>query len=124
MYSKILTIKNSFESINKKQNEKKKHILVSKSFYKIENLNQTFKHFLLYLWDNPKIIYKLIISTDLNLLKDSFFPLLINHFHENFFSLDFIGNKLLYIIILLINKEINQIDSLNSKDNFLESEIY
>ena len=124
MYSKILTIKNSFESINKKQNEKKKHILVSKSFYKIENLNQTFKHFLLYLWDNPKIIYKLIISTDLNLLKDSFFPLLINHFHENFFSLDFIGNKLLYIIILLINKEINQIDSLNSKDNFLESEIF
>ena len=81
MYSKILTIKNSFESINKKQNEKKKHILVSKSFYKIENLNQTFKHFLLYLWDNPKIIYKLIISTDLNLLKDSFFPLLINNFH-------------------------------------------
>lgn len=124
MYSKILNIKNYFESINKKQNEKKKHYLVQKSFYKNENLTQTFKHFVLYLWDNPKIIYKLIISTDLNILKNNFFPLLINHFHENFFSPNFIENKLLYIIILLINKEINQIDSLNNKDNFLESEIF
>jgi hypothetical protein len=98
--------------------------LASKDFQsKNECLVQHLKEFVFHLWDNPKIMYNIIISSDSDALKNNIFPLLINNFYENLFSSNIIENKLLYIIIMLINREIVQISSLNEKGKFLESEI-
>ena len=115
-YTKILNIKNGFESINKKPNDKKNHILVSKTFYdNNEALIQKIKKFIICLWDNPKIFYKIITNSDINELKYNIFPLLINNFYENMFSSSIFGNQLIYIIIMLINEDINNLNSLNKK---------
>ena len=39
------------------------------------------------------------------------------------FSANIMGNQLIYIIIMLINEEMNKLSSLNEKHNFLQNEI-
>ena len=85
---------------------------------------QNIRNFIICLWDNPKIIYKLILYIDINELKNNIFPLIINNFYENIFSSNDMENQLIYIFILFINEEINKINSLNEKKNFLENEIF
>ena len=67
---------------------------------------------------------KIILKADIIDIKNNLFPLLINNFYENIFSSNIIENQLLYIIILFLNDEINNIKSLNNKNNFLENEIF
>ena len=101
-YLKILHIKDGFESINKKPNERKNHILVSKNFLsKNEILIHNLNSFIFHLWDNPKIMYNIIIHSDSISLKNKIIPLtflylIINNFYENIFSSNIIENKLLY----------------------------
>ena len=124
-YVKILDIKNIFESINKKSYEKKYHILTSKTFYEAyESLFQNIRNFIICLWDNPKIFYNLMIYSDKNELQNNIIPLLINNFYENIFSSNILENQLVYICIIFIIEEINKINSLNDKNNFLENEIF
>ena len=123
-YANILNIKNSFESINKKVNDKKNHYLISKTFYEEKkNFVENVKNFIILLWDNPKIMYKIILKTDINDINNNLFPSLINNFYENIFSSNIIENQLLYIFILFLDDEINGIKSLDEKNNFLENEI-
>lgn len=68
-------------------------------------------------------MYNIINHCDKNDLKYNIFPLLINNFYENIFSSKIIENQLIYIIIMLMNKEIKEIDSLTDKKNFLENEM-
>ena len=39
------------------------------------------------------------------------------------FSVNIMGNQLIYIIIMFLNEEINKLNSLNEKNNFLQNEI-
>ena len=124
-YVKILDIKNIFESINKKSYKKKYHILTSKTFYEdYESLFQNIRNFIIYLWDNPKIFYNLMIYSYKNELQNNIIPLLINNFYENIFSSNSLENQLVYICIIFIIEEINKINSLNDKNKFLENEIF
>ena len=98
--------------------------MVSKNFHsKNEILIHNLNNFIFHLWDNPKIMYNIIIYSDLIYLRNNIIPLIINNFYENIFSSNIIENKLLYIIIMLINREFEKINSLKDKEIYLEGEL-
>lgn len=68
-------------------------------------------------------MYKIINHSDNNDLKNSIIPLLVNNFYENIFSENIIENQLIYIIIMLIGKEINVLTDITEKKNFLDNGI-
>ena len=68
-------------------------------------------------------MYKIINHCDNNDLKNNIIPLLVNNFYENIFSENVIENQLIYIIIMLIGKEINKLTDITEKKNFLDSGI-
>jgi len=68
-------------------------------------------------------MYKIINHSDNNDLKNSIIPLLVNNFYENIFSENIIENQLIYIIIMLIAKEINVLTDITEKKNFLDNGI-
>ena len=68
-------------------------------------------------------MYNIIIYSDLIYLRNNIIPLIINNFYENIFSSNIIENKLLYIIIMLINREFEKINSLKDKEMYLEGEL-
>ena len=122
---KVLEIKNNFESLTKKPKEKKNHIFHSiKSLYENdETLIHNIKDLVICLWNDPNIMYKIINHCDNNDLKNNIIPLLINNFYENIFSENVIENQLIYIIVMLIAKEINELADITEKKNFLDSGI-
>ena len=68
-------------------------------------------------------MYKIINHCDNNDLKNNIIPLLVNNFYENIFSENVIENQLIYIIVMLIAKEINELADITEKKNFLENGI-
>ena len=62
--------------------------------------------FLVLLWDNPKLVAKLLMNVKPKNILDSLFPLFANNFYENILSQKFIQNNLLYVITLLLKHEI------------------
>ena len=68
-------------------------------------------------------MYKIINHCDNNDLKNNIIPLLVNNFYENIFSENVIENQLIYIIVMLIGKEINELTDITEKKNFLDSGI-
>ena len=68
-------------------------------------------------------MYKIINHCDNNDLKNNILPLLVNNFYENIFSENIIENQLIYIVVKLIAKEINELTDITEKKNFLDNGI-
>ena len=102
------------------------HIFVPENFYKDNQIIiSKIKNLISFLWENPKIVFQLISNMEENKLQD-IIPFLINNFYQNIFSTNILENHLLYIILLLISKEIDLIDnfsSLEDKKKFLEGNL-
>ena len=71
------------------------------------------------LWEQPKLVAEIIEQIDINELKEhlgSFFAL---NLYENLFSSDCIEDNLLYVLTLLMQSEIKNLNDINQKDKFL-----
>ena len=75
--------------------------------------------FLVLLWDNPKLVAKLLMNVKPKNILDSLFPLFANNFYENILSQKFIQNNLLYVITLLLKHEIKTDCDLEYPNKFL-----
>ncbi len=71
-----------------------------------------------FLWNEPKLIYKLLLSASYKDMKDSLSDLFCNNFYENILSPNYIEHNLLHLITLLLKEEINNIfDKMNEDPN-------
>ena len=93
----------------------------------IGDLNSYLPNFMLYLWENPRIVCKLLLSANTKDIKDHLSNFFCNNFYENILSPNYIEHNLLYLIYFLLNEEINNINSkkqddpIKCYDNFLNN---
>ena len=109
-------LKNSSNSIN----------IVNYQF--IENNKEYLKDLYLYipklldyLWQNPSIIAKLLINSDINDVISYIAPLICNDFYENLLSPNYIEEQLIYIIYILLENEIEKLKDVNETNLFLNN---
>ena len=72
------------------------------------------------LWNQPRVIAKLITNSDINDVKNSLAYFFMNNIYENILSSTFIEDNLMYVITLVLNEEINKLSSPNEFISFLD----
>ena len=79
--------------------------------------------FLSYLWEKPSLIAKILFNSNKNEIRDYLAPLICNDFYENILSPNYIEDQLIFIIYLLLEKEINDLNNVNDYKKFLNNTI-
>ena len=85
----------------------------------LKELNIYVVKLMTYLWEQPKLVANLLSTADKNDLKENLAPLIANNFFENILSQNYIEDNLLYVLTLLLQEEINNLDNVNEYINFL-----
>ena len=75
--------------------------------------------FLYSLWDEPKIVAKLLLNSDNKKVKDILAPFICHNFYQNILSPYTIEDNLLYVIALMLKDEINKLNNINQFNDFL-----
>ena len=104
-------------------NDNKKYELIVDNdeqcrFFK--EMNTYIPRLLLYLWSQPKTVSDILSLGDKNLVKEHLAPFIVNNFYENIISSNYIEDNLMYVIALLLKKEINELNSEEDSATFLE----
>ena len=76
-------------------------------------------NFIKLLWNEPKLVSKLLINSDLKDVKKNLAPFFINNFYENILSSVYMEDNLMYLISLILIEEIKGLKKENY-NNFLE----
>ena len=96
-------------------------VLFTNDIESLTGLNTSISNMLDNIWKQPEIVVSIINSTNLDDLKNYISPFFVHNFYDNIFSKDSIDSNLIYILTLLLTKEIDNIDDFTSNDNnFLE----
>ena len=85
-----------------------------------KEMNTYIPKLLFYLWGQPKVVSEVLSSGDKSLVKEHLAPLIVNNFYENIISSHYIEDNLMYVIALLLKKEIEELKSEEDANNFLE----
>ena len=101
----------------------KKYILVDKNedqckFFK--ELNTYIPKLLFFLWNKPKIVSEIIHNSEIQPVREHLAPLVVNNFYENIISSNYIEDNLIYVIALLLKKEIDSLETTEDSEKFLE----
>ena len=72
-----------------------------------------------FLWEEPKIVAKLLTLSDIEDVKKNLAPFIANNFYENILSSVYIEDNLMYIISLLLMEEIKGLEKIE-ENKFLE----
>lgn len=122
IYTKKLDVFSTLQKFSKKQKEIRKFLLVDEPTQKeyLRDLNNYIPKFLLYLWDEPKLIVKLLQNSNIKDIRNHLAPLITNNFYENILSVNYIEENFLYILCLLLKEEIQNLNSTNDVQLFLQ----
>ena len=77
--------------------------------------------FLKELWKSPEIITHILDNSETEIVKTNLAPFICHNFFCNHLSGNYIENNLLYIITMMLKKEIDSLESINQIDSFLEN---
>ena len=85
-----------------------------------KEMNTYIPKLLYYLWAKPKLVSKILCFADKSLVKNNLASLIVNNFYENIISSNYIEDNLMFVITYLLKNEINEINSENDSEKFLE----
>ena len=97
----------------------KEYILVKNNYDYLSELNTYIPKLLSYLWDDPKLVANLLLHADPTDTKKYLAPLICNNYFENILSSNYIEEPLIYVIYLLLDEEISQINDIKNSNSFL-----
>ena len=83
----------------------KEYCLVENNYDYLSDLNKFITNILKYLWEEPKLLAELFSKSDLNDIKVHLANLICNNFYQNILSPNYIEDPLIYIIYILLKKE-------------------
>jgi hypothetical protein len=66
-----------------------------------------------FLWEDPKIVSKLLINSNIEDVKKNLAPFFVNNFYENILSSEYIEDNLMYLISLILFEEIKDLRKKN-----------
>ena len=102
-------------------NNIKNFVLVKDNKDYLKTLYLYIPKMLTYLWENPKIIAKLLLNSNNSDIQTYLAPLICNNFYENILSSNFIEEPLIYVIYILLEDEINKLKDVNDCEKFLNN---
>ena len=102
------------EIMNQENNNIKYELVEDLSKIQASELNTYIPNFMLFLWQKPTIVCKLLLSASQKEMKDHLSNFFCNNFYENILSPNYIEHNLLYLITLLLKEELN---SISKKDD-------
>ena len=85
-----------------------------------KEMNTYIPKLLFFLWAKPKIVSEILANTDKTLVKNNLASFIVNNFYENILSSNYIEDNLMYVITLLLKKEIEQLKTEEDSEIFLE----
>ena len=100
----------------------RKFELVEEEGEMLGDLNIYIHKLMNYLWEKPKIVAQIIQKTEIKDVKEHLAPLFSNNFYENILSSNNIEYNLMYLLTILLDEEIKNLDNANQFDKFLEKE--
>ena len=109
---------NMIEERTKK--EERKFELVKDSSEFLHDLNTYFPKLMNYLWDQPKMISYIIQNARNRYVEEYLAPFFADNFYENILSSNYVEDNLMYILALLLESEINNLNDINQSESFLE----
>ena len=112
--------------INVLQSGEKPNIIFNHEL--VQNNKEYMKELYLYipklinhLWENPSLMAKLLLNTNDVDIKQYLAPLICDNFYENILSPNYLEDKLVLIIYILLEKEINGLKDINDSQKFLDN---
>ncbi len=101
----------------------KKYQLIDKNedqckFFK--ELNTYIPKLLFFLWSKPKVVSEILYNSEISPVREHLAPLIVNNYYENIISSNYIEDNLMYVITLLLKKEIDSLNTTEDYDKFLE----
>ena len=123
IYKKKLDVFHTLGRLNHKDNNEKiikKFELLEQNTEYLKDLNNYIPKFLIYLWEDPKIMTNLLLNSDKNDIKKVIAPFLANNFYENILSFNYLQDNFMFVLTLLCKEEISRLSSQNDLVNFLQ----
>jgi len=103
--------------------DNKKYQLINRNedqckFFK--ELNTYIPKLLFFLWSKPQIVSEVLYNSEIGPVREHLAPLIVNNFYENIISSNYIEDNLIYVIALLLKKEIDSLENTEDSEKFLE----
>jgi len=120
IYSRKIEVLNVLKNESSINNEIHYQLIENNKEY-LKDLNLYIPKLLAYLWENPTLIAKLLIKSNIEEVKTFLAPLICNNFYENILSPNYIEDQLFYVIYLLLEEEIDKLKDLSETNQFLHN---
>ena len=85
----------------------------------LKGLNIYINNLMHQLWEQPKLIYLILSNSNIKDIKNNLAYFFCNNFYENILNPNLLQNNLLFVISLLLKKEINNLRSIKDVNLFL-----
>ena len=85
-------------------------------------INKIFiQRFIMLLWNNPKLMIKILNNVDIKELKENLAPFVVDNFYNNYLSGNYLENNLLYIFTIMIKEEVDKLKDISEVSSFLDN---
>ena len=108
------------DKTEKSENNIKKFELVDQISEHLKDLSNYIPKLLTYLWENPKMMVKVLLNADKSDLKTILAPFLTNNFYENILSFNYLQENFMYVLSILCKDEIAKLNSTDDITIFLQ----
>ena len=71
------------------------------------------------LWENPKLVAILLFNSNIADIKESLASFFVNNFYENILLSNSLEKNLMYVLSLMLTKEVNNLENVNGPELFL-----
>ena len=112
IYSKKIEILNILQA-NESKTKKIKYNLITDNKRYLQASYLYIESFIISLWENPLLIAKILMNSNIIDVKYYLAPLIINNFYGNILSNNHVEDQILYIISILLENEINNLTDIN-----------
>ena len=123
IFKNKIEVLNILKNVNQSSNNIVNYHLVLDNKDYLKTLYLYIPKLLTYLWERPSLIAKILLNSSKNELQDYLAPLICNDFYENILSPNYIEDQLIFIIYLLLEKEIDNLNSVKNYKKFLNNTI-
>ena len=106
--------------LNETKGEERKYEIVKNAGDYLHDLNTYIPKLMNYLWEKPKIVCSIIQNAKNDLVKKHLSSLFADNFYENILSSNFMEDRLMYLLTLLFEEEINNLKDINDSEKFLQ----
>mgnify|MGYP003571309309 CR=1 FL=1 len=103
----------------KTKKEKRKYEFVKNAGDYLHDLNTYIPKLMNYLWEKPKIVCSIIQNSKNTYVKNHLSTLFADNFYENILSSNSMDDRLMHLLTLLLEGEINNLNDINDSENFL-----